>query len=138
MDSPVFSSISAGDAVGLFKGAVQAFDELFEGAEFFGDFIVVRKSDDLRDEDLPVFFNLELLGGQRICAVSVRNEFQGFAWEFLEFIESHAHGEDAGTDIPGSGDLIPEYGAGHLVHDEPDIGFYAFDFDVGLIGSQVV
>ena len=55
MDSTVPDPISVGGAAGLFKSAVQAFDELFERPEFYGDLIVIRKPDDLRDEDIPVF-----------------------------------------------------------------------------------
>ena len=134
----ILGPVSAGDAVGFFKGAVQAFDDLLEGSEFFRDLIVIGEPDDLGDEDIPFLFKLELLGGKRVCTVSVSDEFQGLTGEFLEFIECHTHGEDAGTDIPGCGDLVSKYGAGHLIHDEPDIGFQAIDLDVGLIANHVV
>ena len=141
MGGTIIRPVSAGDAIGLFKCTIQAFDDLFEGSEFFGDFIVIRESDDLCDEDIPVLFNLELLGGKRVCTISVSDEFQGLTGEFLEileFIEGHAHGEDTGADIPGGGDLVSKYGAGHLIHDEPDISFHAIDLDVGLIASHLI
>ena len=138
MVGTIFCPISAGDAVGLSKCAVQAFDDLFEGSEFFGDLIVIGKPDDLGDEDIPVLFKLELLGGKRVCTIPVSDEFQILTGEFLEFVKCHAHGEDAGSDIPGCGELVPKYGAGHLVHDEPDIGFHATDLDVGLVTSHLV
>ena len=54
MVGTIFRPISTGDAVGLSKCAVQAFDDLFEGSEFFGDLIVIGKPDDLGGEDIPV------------------------------------------------------------------------------------
>lgn len=75
VDGAIVILITTGDAVGFFKGAVQAFNDLFEWTKFFRDFIVVGKSDDLYDEYVPVLFNLVLLGGQRIGAVSVSYEF---------------------------------------------------------------
>lgn len=48
-----FSSVSAGDAT---KCALQPFDNLFKGMEFFGYFIVVGESDDLGDEDIQSFY----------------------------------------------------------------------------------
>lgn len=138
VDSTIFSSIAAGDAVGFFEGTVQALDERLEKAEFFWYFIIICKTDDLCDEDFLVLFNPKLLGGKRIDAVTINDEFQSLAREFFKFIKCHPHGKDAGADISGSRDLIFENREGHLVHDEPDIGFNAFDLYVGFIGSQFI
>ena len=47
--------------------------------------IVIRQADDLGDEDIPVFLQLELLRGQGIGAVAISNEFQGIARNSLNF-----------------------------------------------------
>lgn len=104
----------------------------------FWYFIIICKTDDLCDEDFLVLFNPKLLGGKRIDAVTISDEFQSLAREFFKFIKCHPHGKDAGADISGSRDLIFENREGHLVHDEPDIGFNAFDLYVGFIGSQFI
>ena len=134
----IFRAIAAGNAVRLFKGAVQPFYELFEWTELFGYLIVIGQADYLGNEDIPVFFQLELLCSQGIGAVSIGNEFQCLAGEFLKFSKGHAHCEDTGTDISGSGDLIAEDGAGYFIHDEPDIGFDAVDLDIGLIRDEFI
>lgn len=77
-------TVAAGDAVGFFKSTVQPFDKLFERTEFFGYLIAIGQADDLCDENIPVFLQLELLCGQRIGAVAIGNELQGFAREFLK------------------------------------------------------
>ena len=92
-------TVTAGDTIRFPECTVQAFDHLFEWPEFFGYFVVIGKADHLRDEYVPAFFNLELLGGKRIRAVSVSNEFQGSVREFLKFIKCHAHGKNTGADI---------------------------------------
>ena len=134
----IFRAVAAGDAVRLFIGAVQLFHDLFEREELFGYLIVIGQTDHLGDEDIPVFFQLELLCSQGICTVSIGNEFQCLAGEFLKFSKDHAHCEDTGTDISGSGDLIAEDGAGYFIHDEPDIGFDAVDLDIGLIRDEFI
>ena len=138
MTGTIFSAIPASDTVGFLKCAVQPFDELFERTELFGYLILIGQTDDLSDEYIPVFFQLELLGGQWIGTVAVGNEFQCFTGELFKFIKSHAHGEDTGTDISGRGDLIAEDGTGYFVHDEPDVGFHASDLDIGLIGRKFI
>ncbi len=60
---------------------------------------MIGKADHLCDEYIPAFYNLELPGDKRVRAVSVSNEFQGFAREFLKFIKCHAHGKNARADI---------------------------------------
>ena len=92
-------TITAGDPVRFLECTVQAFDPLFEWSEFFGYFVVIGKADHLRDEYVPAFFKLELLGGKRVRAVTISNEFQSSAREFLKFIKCHAHGKNAGADI---------------------------------------
>ena len=92
-------TVTAGDTIRFPECTVQAFDHLFEWPEFFGYLVVIGKADHLRDEYVPAFFNLELLGGKRIRAVSVSNEFQGSVREFLKFIKCHAHGKNTGADI---------------------------------------
>lgn len=99
MACAILRAISADDTVGFFKYAVQPFDELFERTEFFGYLVAIGQADNLGDEDIPVFLQLELLCGQGIDAGAIGNEFQGFAWEFLKFIKSHAHSKDARADI---------------------------------------
>ena len=90
----IFRVITAGDAVGFFKRVVQSFDELLERTELFGYLIIIGQADDLSDEDIPVFLQLALLCGQGIGAVAIGNELQGLAWEFPEFIKSHAYSKD--------------------------------------------
>ena len=138
MAGSIFRAVATGDAVRLLKGAVQPFNELFERPELFGYFIVIGQADHLGDENIPVFFQLELLCGQGIGTVSIGNKFQCLAGEFLKFSKGHAHCEDTGTDISGSGDLIAEDGAGYFTHDEPDIGFNAVDLDIGLIRDEFI
>ncbi len=94
------TAVTAGDAVGFSESTVQTFNDLFKWAEFFRGLIVIGKSNDLCDEYLPVFFNLELLGGKRMSAVAIGNGSQCFAGGLLKLVKSHTHGEDAGTDIP--------------------------------------
>ena len=74
--------IAAFHTVCLLVGAVETFDELLEGTEFFGYFIVIRKTDDLCDVELKVFtvFMEELLGGQDIGTVSVCNDLLVFGF----------------------------------------------------------
>ena len=104
--------IAAGYAVGGFKRTVETLDHLFERAELFGDFVLIRKPDDLGDIKAEVFRKL------------------------LQLTESHAHGKDAGTDTAVVGDLIAKDGTGHCIHDEPDVSFDSADFDIGFIGNK--
>lgn len=90
----IFRTVAAGDAVGFFKSAVQPFNQLFARTELFGYLIIIGQTDDLGDENVPVFFQLELLCGQWIGAVAIGNELQDLAWEFLKFIKSHAHSKE--------------------------------------------
>ena len=101
MAGTIFRTITTGDAVGFFKSAVQPFDELFERTELFGYLIVIRQADDLGDEDIPVFLQLELLRGQGIGAVAISNEFQGIAPGIpLNFSKAMRMGQDAGGRHP--------------------------------------
>ena len=124
-------------AVGGLVGAVKPFDHLFERAVFRGDGIIVGKPDDLRDFERKVFPQLfsELHGGKGIGAVAVSNELEPFR-QLHKPPECHAHGEDAGADAPIVRGLVADDGAGRRVHDEPDVGLDAADFDVGLICGE--
>ena len=124
-------------AVGGLVGAVKPFDHLLERAVFRGNGIVVGKSDDLCDFEGKVFsqFFCELHGGKRIGAVAVSNELEFFG-QLCKPPECHAHGEDAGADAPVVRDLVADDGAGCCIHDEPDVGLDAADFDVGLIRGE--
>ena len=129
--------IAAGYAVGGFKRTVETLDHLFERAELFGDFVLVRKPDDLSDIKTELLTELveELLGRKRIGAVAIGDKAEIFR-KLLQLTESHAHGKDAGTDAAVVRDLIAKDGAGHRIHDEPDVSFDPADFDIGFIGNK--
>ena len=129
--------IAAGYAVGGFKRTVETLDHLFERAELFGDFVLVRKSDDLGDIKAELLTELmeELLGRKRIGAVAIGDKAEVFR-KLLQLTESHAHGKDAGTDTAVVRDLIAKDGTGHRIHDEPDVSFDSADFDIGFIGNK--
>lgn len=126
-------------AVRSLIGAVEPFAHLFKRAVFRGDGIAVGKSDDLGDPEGKVFSRLfcEFHGGEWIGAVAVSDEPELFR-ELRKSPEGHAHGKDTGADTAVIGYLVADDGAGGGVHDEPDIGFDAADFDVGLISSEHV
>ena len=130
-------AIAAGYAVGGFKGTVETLDHLFERAELFGDFVLVRKPDDLGDIKTELLTELveELLGRKRIGAVAIGDKAEVFR-KLLQLTESHAHGKDAGTDTAVVRDLIAKDGTGHCIHDEPDVSFDSADFDIGFIGNK--
>ena len=74
VDSTIFRPIPTGNAVGFLEGTVQALNELLERTEFFRHFIVICKTDDLGDEDVPILFELKLLGSQfmgRIVVIGI-------------------------------------------------------------------
>ena len=50
--------------------------------------------------------------------------------------ESHAHGEDTWPDTAVVRHLIADDGAACGIHDEPDVGFHAANFDVGFISDK--
>ena len=118
--------LAAFHTVCLLVSAVETFDELLEGTEFFGYFIVIRKTDDLCDVELKVFtvFMEELLGGQNIGTVSVSNKAEVLR-ELCKAAESHPHGQDAGADTAVIRDAVAEDGAGSGINDEPEktLGF---------------
>ena len=118
---------------------VQAFNHLLEWPVFGGNSIVVCKSDDLGDFKGKVFAQLfyELHCGERICTVSVCNELKVLR-QFCKIPKCHTHSEDTGTDATVIRHLIADDGAGGGVHDEPDVGFDAADFDVCLIRGEHV
>ena len=129
--------IAAGYAVGGFKGTVETLDHLFERTELFGDFVLVCKPDDLGDikEELLTELMEELLGRKRIGAVAIGDKAEVFR-KLLQLTESHAHGKDAGTDTAVVRDLIAKDGAGHRIHDEPDVSFDSADFDISFVSNK--
>lgn len=129
--------IAAGDAVGGFKRTVETLDYLFERAELLGDFVLVRKPDDLSDIKTELLTELveELLCCKRIGAVPIGNKAEVFR-QFFQLAESHAHGKDAGAYTTVVGNLIAKNGTGYRIHDEPDVSFDPADFDVSFIGNE--
>ena len=129
--------IAACYAVGGFERTVETLDHLFERAELFGDFVLVREPDDLSDIKAEVLTELveELLSRKRIGAVAIGDKAEVFR-KLLQLTESHAHGKDAGTDTAVVRDLIAKDGTGHCIHDEPDVSFDPADFDIGFIGNK--
>lgn len=75
MDGAIFCTIATGNAIGFLKGTIQAFDELLERAVFLRYFIVICKTNDLSDKDIPVFLNLKLLGSKWVGTVSICDDF---------------------------------------------------------------
>ena len=124
-------------AVRSLIGAVEALDHLFERTVLCGDSIIVGKPDYLGDFERKVFAKLfnEFHGGEWIGAVAVSDELKLFR-QLCKPLEGHAHGEDAGADTVVIGYLVADDGAGSRIHDEPDIGFDAADFDIGFISSE--
>lgn len=118
-------------------GPVQPFHDLFEWTVFFRHSIVVGKSNYLGDLERKVFAKLfcEFHGGKRIGAITVRNEFEVFR-ELLKSLKSHAHGKDTRANATVIGHLVTNDGTAGGVHDQPDVSFYAADFDVGFIGHK--
>ena len=104
---------------------------------FFRHSIVVGKSNYLGDLERKVFAKLfcEFHGGKRIGAMTVRNEFEVFR-ELLKSLKSHAHGKDTRANATVIGHLVTNDGTAGGVHDQPDVSFYAADFDVGFIGHK--
>lgn len=129
--------IAAGYAVGGFKRTVETLDHLFERPEFFGDFVLVRKPDDLSDIKTELLTELveELLGRKRVGAVAIGDKAEVFR-KLLQLTESHTHGKDAGADTAVVRDLIAKDGTGYCIHDEPDVSFDPADFDIGFIGNK--
>lgn len=78
----------------------------------------------------------ELLGGKRIGAVTVGDKEKIFRQSVSEFLKSHAHSHDAGTDAAVVGDPVTEDRTAGGIHDEPDKGMDTADLDVGLIGCE--
>ena len=129
--------IAACYAVGGFERTVETLDHLFERAELFGDFVLVREPDDLSDIKAEVLTELveELLSRKRIGAVAIGDKAEVFR-KLLQLTESHAHSKDAGTDPAVIRDLIAKNRAGYRIHDEPDVSFDSADFDIGFIGNK--
>jgi len=124
-------------AVGSLIGAVEPFNHLFEWAVFRRNGIVVDKPNDLSDLERKVFAKLldEFHCGERIGAVAVSDELKVLR-QFCKSLESHAHGKNAGADAAVVGYPVADNGAGCRIHDEPDIGFDAADFNVGFVSGE--
>ena len=124
-------------AVGSLIGAVEPFNHLFERAVFFGDGIVVGKSNNLCDPESKIFPELfcEFHCSKGIGTVAVSDELKFFR-KFCKPPESHAHGKDTGADAAVVRDLIADDGTGGGIYDEPDKGFDAAYFDVGFICGE--
>ena len=118
-------------------GPVQSFYDLFERTVFLRHSIVVGKSDHLGDLEGKVLAKLlfEFHGGKGIGAVAIRDEFEVFR-EFLKLLEGHAHGKDTRPNPTVIGYLVADDRTAGGVHDKPDVGFYAADFDIGFIGHK--
>ena len=128
---------AVGRPVGGLVGTVEAFYHLLVGPELSRDGIVVCKADDLSDVKPEGIAKAseELLSSQRVDRIAIGNEAELFR-KFLKVPESHAHGHDAGTDGTVVGDAVTDDGTAESVHDEPDEGFNALDFNVGLVSGK--
>ena len=104
---------------------------------FFRHSIVVGKSNYLGDLECKVFAKLfcEFHGGKWIGAIAVSNEFEVFR-ELLKPLKGHAHGKDTRANSTVIRHLVTDDGTAGSIHDQPDIGFDAADFDVGFIGHK--
>ena len=91
----------------------------------------------LGDFESKVFAKLlyEFHCSERVCTVTIGNELKGFR-KLCEPQKCHTHGEDAGANSTVVGYLIADDGAGGSIHDEPDIGFNATDFNVGFVSGE--
>ena len=123
--------------VGSLVCAVEPFNHLFVWTEFSGYFIVVGKSNHLGDVKLQLTFGFDkkLLCSKGIGAVTIRNELKVLR-QLCKALESHPHSEDTGADATVVRYLITDDGTAGSVHNEPDVGFDAADFDVGFIGDK--
>lgn len=131
--------ITTGDPVAGFEGTVQTFHKLLEWAEFGSYFIIVRQTDDLGDAETEVFtiFLQELHGSKDIGRVTISDELEVFR-ELCKVTECFSHGKNAWSYCTVQGYLIAKDGTGYGIRDEPDIGFYAADFDISLISDHGV
>lgn len=123
-----------------FISPVESFDQLLHRTEFSGNSVGVGKADDLCDLKLHLIteFAEELLGSKRIGTVTVGDEPESFREVVFQLLESLAHCLDTGTDRTVHRGRIADDGTADGVHDEPDVGLHAADFDVGLIRNKDV
>ena len=130
--------VAAGPPVGELEGAVESFHDLFERTEFGRDGIFIGQTDDLSDVEFEILaaVQIELLSGERIGGVTVGDEPE-LLRELPEVLQSHTHGQDAGTDTTVGRDPVTEDGTGSRIHDEPDETFDALDLDVGLVTDHI-
>ena len=118
-------------------GAVQPLDHLFEWAVFRRNSVVVGKSNHLSDFEGKVFPELlyEFHCSEGIGTVAVSDELK-ILRQPCKSLERHTHGEDAGADTTVVRHLVADDGSGGGIHDEPDIGLDASDFDIGFIRCE--
>ena len=118
-------------------GAVEAFDHLFKRAVFCRNSIVIGKPDYLCNFERKILseFFCEFHGGKWISAVAISDESELFR-QLFKSPEGHTHGEDTGTNAAVVRYLVANDGAGCGIHDKPDIGFDAADFDVSFISGE--
>ena len=124
--------------VGMLVCPVQTFNHLFVRAELRGNSIIIGQADNLGDGEPEILteFMEELLGSQRIGAVTIRNELEMVRKFLPEVPKSHAQGEDAGADTTVIRDLIAEDGFFDSIHDEPYIAFFPADLDIGFVSRE--
>ena len=79
----------------------------------------------------------KLLGCERICAVSISNEFKVFR-QFFQMPESHSHCKDARSNPTVIGYLTADNGAFISVHDKPDISLNTSYLDVCFISGKYI
>lgn len=130
--------VAAGSPVREFESAVESFHDLFEWTELFGDCIFIGKPDDLRDVEFEILavIQIELLSGKRIGGIAIGNEAE-LLRKFSEVLQSHTHGQDAGTDTAIRRDTVAKNGTGSSIHDEPDETFDTLDLDVSLVTDHI-
>lgn len=123
--------------VRCFIGTVQPFNHLFEWTVFLRNSIVVGKPNHLSDMECKGFPEVlyEFHCGERIGAVTIRNELKVLR-QLCKALESHPHSEDTGADATVVRYLITDDGTACGIHDEPDIGFNATDFNISFIRGE--
>lgn len=123
-----------------FASPVESFDQLLHRTEFRGNRIGVDNADNLCDLKLhPITeFAEELLGSKWIGTVTVGDEPEPFREVVFQLLESLAYCLDTGTNRTVHRSCIADDGTADRVHDEPDVGLHAADFDVGLIRNKDV
>ena len=101
---------------------VEPFNHLFVGTVFFGNSIVVGKSNHLSDFECKIVSQLfcKFHCSERVGAVTVSNELKVFR-QFCKSPESHTHSEDTGAGTTVIRYLVANDGSGCGIYNEPDI-----------------